>query len=112
MGFCRQRERYTVSGRCLNRSRFFCNVGNFLRGGRRNQDCSYRECAECLTSEDCTFYDQYCSGNTCITRSQPTSVPVQPSYCVHCKNSYTAFGNSVPDQPSYCIHCKNSYTAF
>merc|ERR1711892_803654 len=66
--FCRQRERYTVSGRCLNKFRLFCNVGNFLRGGRRNQDCSYKECAECLASEDCTGYDQYCSGNNCRTR--------------------------------------------
>merc|ERR1712012_687274 len=37
---------YTIGGRCLNRSSFLCNLG----GGR---NCNYRECAECLKSEDC-----------------------------------------------------------
>eukprot|EP00092_Neocalanus_flemingeri_P047277 GFUD01053535.1.p1 GENE.GFUD01053535.1~~GFUD01053535.1.p1 ORF type:complete len:125 (+),score=16.79 GFUD01053535.1:90-464(+) len=61
---------YTVSGRCLNRSNFFCAAGNFLGGGRRNRNCNYRECAQCLQDSDCRGYNQYCSGNNCNTRTQ------------------------------------------
>eukprot|EP00092_Neocalanus_flemingeri_P055522 GFUD01065651.1.p1 GENE.GFUD01065651.1~~GFUD01065651.1.p1 ORF type:complete len:120 (-),score=8.95 GFUD01065651.1:25-384(-) len=57
-----------VSGRCLTRSNIFCNLGNIFGGGRRN--CNYRECAQCLENSDCRGYDQYCSGNTCNTRTQ------------------------------------------
>merc|ERR1711936_307592 len=59
---------YTVSGRCLTRSNFFCDVGNVL-GGRRN-NCRYTACAECLLGSDCTGFDQYCSGNSCFTHDR------------------------------------------
>merc|ERR1719260_562532 len=65
-------ESYIVSGRCLDRSNFFCDVGNFLNGGRRNRNCRYRQCAQCLESSDCTGFDQYCSDGTCFTRNTNT----------------------------------------
>merc|ERR1712109_350944 len=58
---------YTVRGRCLNRSNFFCDVGNFLGGERRPANCRSRECAQCLEDQDCTDYN-------CFTRTHTTDV--------------------------------------
>merc|ERR1712098_271033 len=66
-------ESYIVSGRCLNRSNVFCDIGNFLDGGRRPRNCRYRQCAQCLESTDCTGFDQYCYGGTCFTRNTNTN---------------------------------------
>merc|ERR1711878_159071 len=65
---------YTVRGRCLNRSNFFCDVGNVLGGGRRPANCRYRECAQCLEDQDCTGFDQYCSDFNCHTRTYTNDV--------------------------------------
>jgi len=60
--FCFGRsESYIVSGKCLNRSNIFCDVGNFLDGGRRNRNCRYNQCAQCLEDSDCTSFNQVCS---------------------------------------------------
>merc|ERR1712130_604391 len=59
---------YTVPGRCLNRSNFFCDVGNVFRGGRRPENCSYRECAQCLNDSDCSAFNEYCSNFYCVQR--------------------------------------------
>merc|ERR1719270_2423982 len=37
---------------------FFCDVGNALRGGRRPENCRYRECAECLNDSDCSLFNE------------------------------------------------------
>ena len=70
-------ESYAVSGRCLNRSNIFCDVGSkqicdwklrihndfskdLLNGGRRNRNCRYRQCARCLVNSDCPSFNQVC----------------------------------------------------
>eukprot|EP00091_Calanus_sinicus_P006381 TRINITY_DN17029_c0_g1_i1.p1 TRINITY_DN17029_c0_g1~~TRINITY_DN17029_c0_g1_i1.p1 ORF type:complete len:127 (-),score=7.38 TRINITY_DN17029_c0_g1_i1:171-551(-) len=62
-------ESYIVSGRCLNRSNLFCDVGNLAGGGRRPRNCRYGECAQCLQDSDCTGFNQYCLFSTCRTRN-------------------------------------------
>ena len=39
----------------LTEDLFFVDV---LRGGRRQENCRYRECAQCLENQDCTGYNQ------------------------------------------------------
>merc|ERR1711981_692745 len=72
-------RRYTVSGRCNIRTNIFCGVGNLLNGKRRDRDCSYGVCAQCLINTDCHGYNQICSGNTCQTRVQRTTT-FRPNY--------------------------------
>merc|ERR1712018_122844 len=73
--FCFGESRsYSVSGKCVERPDLRCHLGNAFSGGRRNANCQYRECAQCLTSQDCTGQRQYCSQNKCLTRSSVSSV--------------------------------------
>merc|ERR1712183_596548 len=51
--FCTAERAYTVSGKCVERGNWFCDVDNALNGDRRPRNCRYRECANCLTSEAC-----------------------------------------------------------
>merc|ERR1712066_1051746 len=51
--FCTAERAYTVSGKCVERNNWYCDVDNSLNGDRRPRNCRYRECADCLTSQDC-----------------------------------------------------------
>merc|ERR1711923_443606 len=51
--FCTRERLYRVPGRCVQRNNFLCDVGNAINGNRR-QSCGYTECAQCLTSSDCS----------------------------------------------------------
>jgi len=56
-------DRQCGRSRCIDRTDFGCQVGNFF--GRRNGNCRFRECAQCFTNLDCRN-DQYCSANRCL----------------------------------------------
>merc|ERR1711913_222414 len=51
--FCTAERAYRVPGKCVERNNLFCDVNNALNRGRRPENCRYRECANCLSSEDC-----------------------------------------------------------
>ena len=76
-------QSYTVSGKCVNHQLFLCNVGSkwmehysslriivshagFLGGGRRNRQCNYRQCAECLIDSDCGGNQVFDKTNTVL----------------------------------------------
>ena len=83
---CKRYHKFAIPGRCINRSNLFCDVGSNLeisflcfskiidhfldvfRGGKQ-QDCIYRECAQCLNDSDCGI-GVYCSNYYCVSGSQ------------------------------------------
>merc|ERR1712062_401109 len=66
--FCSVERPYRVPGKCVERNNVFCDLDNALNRGRRPENCRYRECARCLSSEDCAVgYD--CRSYNCYKRS-------------------------------------------
>merc|ERR1711978_124665 len=51
--FCTEERSYTVPGKCVQRTNLICGLGNVLNGNRRQENCKYTQCANCLLSQDC-----------------------------------------------------------
>merc|ERR1711935_608023 len=58
-----QTRTYRVGGKCVPRGNKICSIGNVFFG-RRNT-CDYRECARCLTNQDCSGRLE-CSSYRCV----------------------------------------------